>query len=230
MILYFLRHANAGEEKKDPRKDEQRGLDATGVGQCYQAARLFSRIEVVPDLIITSPLKRAMQTAAMVANEIGYDDRLRVDKCLRPEARWEDFVQKLKSYKADTAIVVGHSPNLNHFVGRIISKAGCRAAVDLKKGGIARVEYDGRNGELQWLLTPKFIREANAGLPLEEAAKVAVQVAPAAVDIRAKKKDKAGKKEKAAKTGKKAKAGKPKSPRHKRSPKKRTRKKRAKKK
>ena len=173
MIIYFLRHANAGETKKDPKKDEQRGLDATGVAQCFQVAHLFSRLELVPDVIVTSPLKRAMQTAAMVANEIGYDDRLRVDKALRPEARWEDFRPMLKSYNADVVIVVGHNPNLGQFVGRIISNSSNRADIDLKKGGIARVEYDGRNGELQWLLTPKFIREANAGLlhehsPLKE--------------------------------------------------------------
>ena len=193
MILYFLRHANAGEKKKDPKKDELRGLDATGVGQCYQAARLFSRLEVVPDLIISSPLKRAMQTAAMVANEIGYDDRLRVEKSLRPEAHWEDFVQKLKSYKTDVVIVVGHSPNLSQFLGRMISKAGSRAAVDLKKGGIARVEYDGRSGELQWLLTPKFIREANAASAIEETAPIALPTSTFSFDPKIKKKEKPAK-------------------------------------
>src|SRR4051812_36185839 len=104
MIIYFLRHANAGEAKKDPKKDEQRGLDAIGVAQCFQVARLFSALELVPDVIITSPLKRAMQTAALVANEIGYDDRLRVDKALRPEARWDDFGPMLRSYNAEVVI------------------------------------------------------------------------------------------------------------------------------
>ncbi|MEO8727099.1 MAG: histidine phosphatase family protein [Acidobacteriaceae bacterium] len=193
MILYFLRHANAGEKKKDPEKDELRGLDGTGVGQCYQAARLFSRLEVVPDLIISSPLKRAMQTAALVANEIGYDDRLRVEKSLRPEAHWEDFVQKLKSYKVDVVIVVGHSPNLSQFLGRMISKAGGRAAIDLKKGGIARAEYDGRSGELQWLLTPKFIREANAASHVEGIAPVALPVSAFSFDQKTKKKEKPAK-------------------------------------
>jgi phosphohistidine phosphatase len=165
MIIYFIRHANAGERKRSPEKDDVRGLDPEGVDQVYQLARLFTRLNVAPDVIISSPLKRAMQTAAMVANELGYDDKLRITKTLRPDAKWEDFGPTLRSYAADTVIVVGHNPNLGQFVGRIISKPGTRADIDLKKGGVARVEYDGRIGELQWLMTPRIIREANAGVP-----------------------------------------------------------------
>lgn len=173
MIIYFLRHANAGDAKHSSKKDDERGLDPEGVEQCYQVARLFSRLDVVPDIIISSPLKRALQTAAMVANEIGYDDKLRVEKCLLPAAKWEDFAPMLKGYSADTVIVVGHSPNLTHFVGRIIATVGNRADIDLKKGGVARVQYDGRRGDLQWLLTPKLIREANAGVLLDHPPKKA---------------------------------------------------------
>lgn len=181
MIIYFLRHANAGETRKDSKKDERRALDAEGIQQSYQLARLFSRLDVVPDLIITSPLKRAMQTAAMVANELGYDDKLRIEKTLKPDAKWEDFRAMLKAQAAETTIVVGHSPNLPQFAGRIISEAGHRADIDIRKGGVARVDYDGRKGELQWLLTPKLIREANAGVeigkPPSEPPKVAKEKA-----------------------------------------------------
>jgi len=72
----------------------------------------------------------------------------------------------LRSQDADTVIIVGHSPNLPQFAGRIISDAGHRAEIDLRKGGVARVDYDGRKGELQWLLTPKLIKEANAGVEI----------------------------------------------------------------
>lgn len=166
MIIYFLRHANAGETRKDSKKDERRGIDPQGIQESYQLARLFSRLDVAPDLIITSPLKRAMQTGAMVANELGYDDKLRIEKTLKPDAKWEDFRSMLKSQDADTVIIVGHSPNLPQFAGRIISDAGHRAEIDLRKGGVARVDYDGRKGELQWLLTPKLIKEANAGVEI----------------------------------------------------------------
>ncbi|GAC1648606.1 MAG: hypothetical protein NVS9B15_07430 [Acidobacteriaceae bacterium] len=171
MIIYFLRHASAGEKRSTSKKDDQRALDADGIQQCYQLSRLFSRLDVVPDLIITSPLKRALQTAAMVANELGYDDKLRIEKSLKPETKWEDFRPMLRSYGNETVIVVGHSPNLSQFVGRIISDAGHRAEIDIRKGGVARVDFDGRRGELQLLLTPKLIREANAGVEIGPAPK-----------------------------------------------------------
>jgi hypothetical protein len=126
-----------------------------------------------------------MQTAALVANEIGYDDRLRVDKALRPDARWDDFGPMLRSYNAEVVIVVGHNPNLSQFVGRIISNSSNHADIDLKKSGIARVDYDGRNGELEWLLTPKFIREVNAGFPPDHSNKAV----PASPDKKLKKKE-----------------------------------------
>jgi phosphohistidine phosphatase len=159
MIIYFIRHANAGDTKKDAKKDEQRALTSEGLEQCYHIARMFTQMDVVPDLILTSSLKRAMQTAAMIANELGYDDRLRVEKSLRPDATWESFRTMIKSYNAETVLVVGHNPSLEQFLGHVVSEAGHRADVQLRKAGVARVDYDGRSGELEWLLTPKFIRE-----------------------------------------------------------------------
>lgn len=160
MIIYFLRHANAGDTKKDPQRDEQRSLDREGIEQCYTVARFFAKLNVVPDLILSSPLKRAAQTASLVANELGYDDRMKLVKALRPEAAYADFRPMLKSHvHAENVIVVGHNPNLSHFIGHIICEAGQRAEVDIKKAGVARVDFDGKRGELQWMITPKMLRE-----------------------------------------------------------------------
>jgi len=56
-------------------------------------------------------------------------------------------------------MVVGHNPNLSEFLGRVISGNGCEAEVDLKKGGLARVEMGRSSGTLQWYLTPRLVRE-----------------------------------------------------------------------
>jgi phosphohistidine phosphatase SixA len=55
-------------------------------------------------------------------------------------------------------MVVGHNPNLSQFLGSVISDSGCEAAVDLKKGAVARVEMRRTSGTLQWCLTPKAVR------------------------------------------------------------------------
>ena len=71
MIIYFMRHANAGEKRADPVKDEKRPLDKDGVLQCRYVGALLAALDVQVDQVITSPLKRATQTASLVGNEIG---------------------------------------------------------------------------------------------------------------------------------------------------------------
>ena len=159
MIIYFLRHASAGERKKNPRKDERRPLDAQGIEQCGDVGRALSALDVAVDAIISSPLKRATQTAALVGNEIGYERQLFLEKALRPEATFEQFREMLRKYsKADALMVVGHNPNFSEFLGKTISPRNSTAHIDLKKGSVARVETDGKSSVLHWCLTPRLIR------------------------------------------------------------------------
>src|SRR5258708_24090214 len=127
MTIYFLRHASAGQRKLNPKKDEKRSLDSEGVRQCTQMGRILSALEVSVDAVITSPLKRATQTAALVANEIGYDGKLFVEAALRPEAKHEQLREMLRKYpRAEAVIAVGHTPNFNDFLGQTISGAVAR--------------------------------------------------------------------------------------------------------
>src|SRR5260370_524886 len=71
MILYFLRHANAGVHLINPKKDEKRALDKEGIEQCGYIGRALAALEVQVDAIVSSPLKRATQTASLVANHLG---------------------------------------------------------------------------------------------------------------------------------------------------------------
>src|ERR1700738_2606983 len=84
MILYFLRHANAGVHLINPKKDEKRALDKEGIEQCGYIGRALAALEVQVDSIVSSPLKRATQTASLVGNELGYEGKLQIDPGLRP--------------------------------------------------------------------------------------------------------------------------------------------------
>src|SRR5579864_6250009 len=98
MILYFLRHASAGEPLTNPKKDEKRGLDKEGIEQCGYVGRALAALEVQVDVIVSSPLKRASQTASLVGNEIGYEGKLQIDAGLRPAAALSDFRKLLDKY------------------------------------------------------------------------------------------------------------------------------------
>jgi phosphohistidine phosphatase len=63
-----------------------------------------------------------------------------------------------KYAKHDAIMVVGHNPTLSEFLGRSISETGCEAAVELKKGAVARVEMNRNAASMAWCVTPKILR------------------------------------------------------------------------
>jgi phosphohistidine phosphatase len=110
-------------------------------------------------MVLSSPLKRSAQTASLVGNEMGYEGKLQLEDALRPSASFVDFRRLLDKHARQEAImVVGHNPNLSEFLGRLISETGGEAAIDLKKGAVARVEMRRNSAVLHWCLTPKVLR------------------------------------------------------------------------
>ena len=159
MIIYFLRHASAGEPLANPKKDEKRPLDKDGIEQCGYVGRGLAAMAVQVDVMISSPLKRCTQTASLVGNEIGYEGKLQIETALRPEATFADFRKLLEKYASQESImVVGHNPNLSQFLGTVISDSRSEASVDLKKGAVARVEMRRNSGTMQWCVIPKMLR------------------------------------------------------------------------
>jgi phosphohistidine phosphatase len=163
MFIYFLRHASAGQRVTNPKKDEKRGLDKDGIEQCGYVGRALAALGVHVEVIISSPLKRSTQTASLVGNEMGHEGKLVLENALRPEATYADFQKMLAKYaRHDSILLVGHNPNLREFLGRVISVNGCEAAIDLKKGAVAKVESGRSSGSLSWCCTPRIIRTIHA--------------------------------------------------------------------
>lgn len=159
MVVYFLRHASAGERMTNPKKDEKRALDKNGIEQCGEVGRALAALDVHVDAMISSPLKRATQTASLVGNELSYEGKLQLEDGLKPTATYADFRKMLEKYtKFDNIMVVGHNPNLSEFLGHVICEPGGEANSDLKKGAVARVEMARNSGVLHWMFTPKIVR------------------------------------------------------------------------
>ena len=163
MNLFILRHASAGIRRNNPLLDVKRPLDKDGKRYCLQLAQVLNAMKLQFDLIVSSPLKRCTQTASLVGNELGYEGKLQLDTGLRPEAGLPDFRKILEKYaRLEALMVVGHNPNLSQFLGSVISDSGCEASLELKKGGVAKVEMRRSSGTLQWCLTPKALRNLYA--------------------------------------------------------------------
>jgi phosphohistidine phosphatase len=163
MFIYFLRHASAGQQMSNAKKDEKRGLDKDGIEQCGYIGRALAALGVQVEVILSSPLKRSTQTAALVGNEMGHEGKLVLEPALRPEGTFADFQKLLQKYaRQDTILLVGHNPNLREFLGRLISDSGREALVELKKGAVAKVEMRRNSGSLSWCITPRILRTLHA--------------------------------------------------------------------
>jgi phosphohistidine phosphatase len=158
MILYLMRHANAGLRRGNPLLDAKRALIKEGKDQCMLMARLLGALKVQVDVIVSSPLKRAMQTAQFVGTELGYDGKVEISAALAPTANFTEFQDMLIKYSGrEGMLAVGHNPVLFQFLGRIITGNG-GASIRLRKGSVARVDLDRHPPRLQWLIDPRTAR------------------------------------------------------------------------
>jgi phosphohistidine phosphatase len=162
VILYFLRHGEA--ESAPAADDEARDLTAGGAAALRSAAPLWRRLNLRPDVVITSPLRRAHRTALLIADALGLREQPIVDDRLRPGARWDRFAQAMTPHPdARRVLFVGHEPDLS---GTIALLTGA-ASVRMRPGGLACVEFYGTpepgGGELAWLLDPDLCRDEREG-------------------------------------------------------------------
>jgi phosphohistidine phosphatase len=164
MNLFILRHASAGTSTADPEVDRKRPLDKEGVRHCLQLARVLNSMKIGFDLIVSSPLKRSLQTATLVATETGYKSRVLQSDSLAPEATLKDFKKLLDEYRdRDNVLVVGHNPNLSVFAGALIVPAGGGPArIRLRKGSLAKLSYTQSTTTLQSVLEPRVVRTVHA--------------------------------------------------------------------
>jgi phosphohistidine phosphatase len=159
MNLYILRHASAGTRRANPVIDIKRPLDKEGKEQCMLVADYLNALKVQFDLIASSPLKRALQTASLVGTEVAYDAKILATDALAPAGTvggFQQFVSQLGTY--ENVLIVGHNPNLSQFLSAISTSAG-RLHVRLRKGALARVDCSSRPGQLLWLLDPRLLRQ-----------------------------------------------------------------------
>jgi phosphohistidine phosphatase len=169
MIVYFVRHASAGSKWRDPKRDERRPLDEAGIEQSRSMGRALMAVGVSVDAIVSSPLKRAAQTAALIGNEIGYEGKLLFSDAMRPEADYAAFEKLLRDHAQREAIlIVGHNPSQSEFLGRLVAGGLRPARLDVKKAAAARVDVEHHRAVLKWLLPPRLVSRLHAERPASE--------------------------------------------------------------
>jgi phosphohistidine phosphatase len=164
MNLYLMRHANAGLSRGNAVLDDKRSLIKEGKEQCILMARVLSALNVQVDVVVSSPLKRSLQTAQLVGTELGYDSKVEISTALEPGADFSDFQDMLAKYAGyEGVLVVGHNPNVFQFLGRLITGNG-GAAIRMRKASVARVDMDRHPPLLRWLIDPRSARAIYASV------------------------------------------------------------------
>lgn len=139
MQLYLVRHAEAV-ERGPAVAEEQRWLTAAGRLAFRENARLLARKGARPDLILTSPLVRAVQTGEILAEALQYDGEVAVAVEAAPGFDRQRLARLLERYPAvRRLVVVGHEPDLGSLTAALL---GLEATVPLKKGMIVALKLD----------------------------------------------------------------------------------------
>ena len=169
MDIFILRHGEAGKKVATGAKDSERPLTVAGQKEVADIANSLKDLEIKFDLIISSPLKRAHQTAAIVAKIFKKEKKMEDWNELKPEGNRQELYRKLSSPTANkqysSVLIVGHEPYLTDMISDIISDGedGVGGHIVLKKAGLARIGITSFtppniHGELKWLLTPKHMK------------------------------------------------------------------------
>jgi len=163
MELYIIRHGLAHPlGQKNDFADERRTLTSQGRDRVREIAKGLRKLEVRPEMVLTSPLIRAQETAEIVADSLGVDkDMLITTQNLAPGSKFEELLAEIKEKHVESIALVGHQPDLGELAGLVVSGQN-HVAVPLRKGGVCCIDVTETvpsfKGTLVWLLTPKQLR------------------------------------------------------------------------
>ncbi len=164
MKIYLLRHAIA-EERRAALRDQDRALTRTGRKRMRQVAKSMARLELRFNVIGTSPLLRARQTADIVAQIVPRAPQPELLDELAPDgsiSRLIDVINRMMPKPASGILLVGHQPYLGRLLAALIG-AGSTAEFELRKAGLCCLALTGprlRFGQcatLEWLVTPRIL-------------------------------------------------------------------------
>ncbi|HVF92280.1 MAG TPA: phosphohistidine phosphatase SixA [Blastocatellia bacterium] len=164
MELYIIRHAIAQPlGNKNDFTDEARALTSEGRDKMRDVARGMRKLGLELDLILTSPLVRAVETAEILASVFGESKKdIEQTGNLAPGASSGELFAELKGWTGvESVALVGHQPDLGELICKVVGSDG-GFFLELKKGGVCCITVTETvpdiHGALSWLMTPKQMR------------------------------------------------------------------------
>jgi phosphohistidine phosphatase len=163
MKLYILRHTDAAtrDAKKFP-DDAVRPLTKKGIKNIKKVVKFLKAAEIKPDLILTSPTLRTMDTSKGIRKglKIASKKVIALDALLPEGTRGQLITAINESYNVDALMIVGHEPNLSMLISKLVS-GDETLLIHMKKAGLCCLTIDnlvdGKCAILEWLLDPTLL-------------------------------------------------------------------------
>ena len=157
MELYLLRHGIA-EDHAASGRDADRALTDDGKKKIRKVLKRARKTGVNPALILSSPLKRAIESAEIAADELGYKSEIVRAKALLPDSTPQDVWNEIRAHRGEPSILLaGHEPLFSHTVASMLGST--RTMIEFRKGALVRIDFSAFGAEprglLQWMLAPK---------------------------------------------------------------------------
>lgn len=158
--VYLVRHAIAADRGEAFPDDGKRPLTEKGITRFRQVVAGLTELDVEIDVVLTSPLVRARQTADLLATGLRSSPRVVETVALAPGASYQSVLDELAMLSDQDAIaLVGHEPGIGQLAARLI---GTRHPLEFKKGGVCRIDLNAlppvAPGRLAWFATPRILR------------------------------------------------------------------------
>jgi phosphohistidine phosphatase len=158
--LYLIRHGIAAERGEQYPDDSKRPLTSRGIARLKKEAKALESQGIAFDLVITSPLVRARQTADAIAESFRTKPPVTTSDSLAPAGTPAAVIQEITKHARKARIaLVGHEPNMGELAARLI---GARTPLEFKKGAVCRIDFEVLPpkgvGQLRWFITPRMLR------------------------------------------------------------------------
>ena len=166
--LTVIRHGKAQTRDPDNIPDEERTLEERGRKDSLRMGKFYAGM--VPDLIVSSPAKRAIETATLFAEGAGYNEIIKEDEKIYKTLSANDLLKVLREQEGDHVLIVGHNPPISDLVPLLDGQENqpVIGKLDMVTAAAAHIvfkELDNwqdlqeNSGQLRALLSPRFLKD-----------------------------------------------------------------------
>lgn len=160
MILYIFRHGIA-EVRSEALADKDRALITRGKDKVQKITQKLVKLSFEPDSILTSPYRRALETANIITETLPRKTAVKIINALKPDGSFNELIKEINKNAEQSCCIVGHEPHLSTFASYLLSGTE-DVSILLKKAGVCCLSFSTKVqkgcGHLAWLYQPTMLK------------------------------------------------------------------------